>query len=149
MTASPLDSPGPIAPAVRNAPNTRHPVAGYFMCTAWRSDGVTPCTGSAVTGHDKCFKHAGKSRERLRAETAAAIEYAAPFAVRKQLELIADPETPHAVVAKVAKDIVEASGFAAASKVDLTVTSLGTPEERVAEALRIRAELAGGGEGGE
>lgn len=125
----------------RNPPGTLD-AQGRLLCTGSRSRGRGACNGPAIIGFDKCRIHVGKTVEQCRVEVDEALAFLAARAVGVLAEVLADPNAPVLVRARVAQDLLDRRGHRAPQRVDVTRTDLSTPEARIAASTELADEVA-------
>ena len=114
----------------------RYDDQGRRLCNAPRRDGE-PCNAPAITNGPVCFKHGGNLPVVKAAAARRALEELVDPALVKLTDLIADTDTPHAVLLAAIRDILDRAGLAAPKK--LEVLTLDVLDKELA---RLDAEIA-------
>ena len=109
------------------------------ICTAHKTDGVTPCGQYAAKGGTTCRYH-GSGAPQVQEANARNLLRELVGPALSQLKLIVDnPKTPPAVKLAAVRDILDRTGHGAVKHSEITVLSLDVVD---AEIARLEAELA-------
>lgn len=101
-----------------------------------------PCGREAIAGATVCGMHGGAAPQ-VRARAAARIGNAADEMVKRLFAMLDEPETPHAVRAKIMQDILDRAGLNAVEKHMIGVGELDPVEKLFRDLLADPSGLAG------